>query len=32
MIEFLADRNEGGQRLDRLLRKRYPDLPLSRIF
>ena len=32
MIEFVADRDEGGQRLDRLLRKRYPALPLSRIF
>ena len=32
MIQFVADRNEAGQRLDRLLRKKYPELPLSRIY
>ena len=31
-ICFTADRNQADQRLDRLLRKEYPQLPLSRIF
>ncbi len=31
-ISFTADRNQADQRLDRLLRKEYPQLPLSRIF
>ena len=32
MIKIKADRNLGGQRLDRFMRKCFADEPLSKIF